>query len=56
VEAEFLTGSDADGCGCAYPEEVDNDLVDRSNQIHRVLKQTAAKDMAHREWLEKQPM
>jgi hypothetical protein len=56
VEAEFLTGSDTDGCGCAYPEEVNNDLIDRSNQIHRVLKQTAAKETAHLEWLKKQPM
>jgi hypothetical protein len=42
VEAELGTpGSDA-GCGCAYPDEVDQDAVDRSNQIHARLKRTAS--------------
>ncbi len=41
VEAELLAADDDAGCGCAYPESVDAATVDRSNRIHRRLKQTA---------------
>jgi predicted small integral membrane protein len=42
VEAELgAAGSDA-GCGCAYPQEVDDATVERSNLIHARLRETAA--------------
>ena len=43
VEAELGENSDAAGCGCAYPESVDQGVVERSNQIHARLKRTAAR-------------
>lgn len=43
VEAEFGSDSDDAGCGCAYPDQVDNGTVERSNQIHSALKRTAAR-------------
>jgi hypothetical protein len=43
VEAELGEDSDAAGCGCAYPESVDQRVVERSNQIHARLKRTAAR-------------
>jgi len=43
VEAEFGSADDAAGCGCAYPDTVDEGVVTRSNQIHAMLKQTAAR-------------
>lgn len=43
VEAELGEGSNASGCGCAYPESVDQRVVERSNQIHARLKRTAAR-------------
>jgi len=42
VEAELAENSDAAGCGCAYPESVDQGVVERSNQIHARLKRAAA--------------
>lgn len=43
VEAELgVEGAEA-GCGCAYPEEVDSAVVERSNRIHARLKTTAAR-------------
>ncbi len=42
VEAELDEDSDAAGCGCAYPESVDQRVVERSNWIHSRLKRTAA--------------
>jgi hypothetical protein len=44
VEAELASeGSDEDaGCGCAYPDYVGDDVVDRSNQIMTRLRATAA--------------
>jgi len=42
VEAELGEDSDAAGCGCAYPESVDQRVVERSNWIHSRLKRTAA--------------
>ena len=41
VEAELLNGSDAAGCGCGYPDDVDAATVERSNRIHARLKETA---------------
>jgi hypothetical protein len=43
VEAELNEDSDAAGCGCAYPQSVDQSVVERSNQIHSRLKHTAAR-------------
>jgi len=43
VEAELGEDSDTAGCGCAYPESVDQGVVERSNQIHARLKRTAAR-------------
>ena len=43
VEAELGEASDEAGCGCAYPESVDPDIVRRSNQIHALLKRTASR-------------
>ncbi len=43
VEAELGEDSDAAGCGCAYPESVNERVVERSNRIHARLKQTAAR-------------
>jgi len=43
VEAEFGSGSDDAGCGCAYPDRVDQGTVERSNRIHAALKRTAAR-------------
>ena len=43
VEAELAEDTDAAGCGCAYPESVDQGVVERSNQIHARLKRTAAR-------------
>ncbi|MBE0615946.1 MAG: hypothetical protein IH604_19935 [Burkholderiales bacterium] len=48
VEAELGEDSDTAGCGCAYPESVDQSVVERSNQIHARLKRTAAR---HRDLL-----
>ena len=43
VEAEFGSASDDAGCGCAYPDQVDQETVERSNLIHAALKRTAAR-------------
>lgn len=43
VEAELQPGTDDAGCGCAYPEIVPQEVVDRSNLIHARLKATAAR-------------
>lgn len=42
VEAELGVDGNGSGCGCAYPEYVDNAVVERSNLIHARLKQTAS--------------
>lgn len=41
VEAELAEPLDAPDCGCAYPEHVDQGVVERSNLIHTRLKRTA---------------
>lgn len=43
VEAELQPEATDAGCGCAYPEWVDEGLVARSNLIHARLKATAAR-------------
>lgn len=42
VEAELSSPADDAGCGCAYPDQVDAAVVERSNRIHARLKATAA--------------
>ncbi len=42
VEAELASDEDA-GCGCAYPDYVDDAVVDRSNQIMTGLRATASR-------------
>lgn len=44
VEAELADGSGDAGCGCSYPDEVPQALVDRSNLIHAQLSRTARHD------------
>ena len=56
VEAEFGAASDDAGCGCAYPESVDAGTVERSNDIHRRLKTTAAHHPALCERIARLPM
>jgi len=56
VEAELCAADDAAGCGCAYPEEVDDDTVARSNAIHARLKRTAARHPEHLARLAALPM
>jgi hypothetical protein len=41
VEAELAAEDDTAGCGCAYPDYVGDDVVDRSNQIITRLRATA---------------
>lgn len=43
VEFELCTAMTDAGCGCAYPDSVDQGLVERSNRIHTRLKLTAQK-------------
>ncbi len=43
VEAELVEDSNLAGCGCAYPESVDQGIVERSNRIHALLKNTATR-------------
>ena len=46
VEFELHGSSTDSGCGCAYPDSVDQATVKRSNRIHRRLKITASKHPA----------
>jgi hypothetical protein len=41
VEAELTAEDETAGCGCAYPDYVDDAVVDRSNQIITRLRATA---------------
>ena len=43
VEAELYSGGEGAGCGCAYPDDVGDAFVERSNRIHARLKVTAAR-------------
>ena len=42
VEAEFDSASDDNGCGCNYPDHVEQAVVERSNAIMRRLRECAA--------------
>lgn len=46
VEFEFNAADSVSGCGCAYPDSVDQQTVDRSNRIHDRLKATARRHPA----------
>jgi hypothetical protein len=41
VEAELAAEDETAGCGCAYPDYIDDDVVERSNQIITRLRATA---------------
>ncbi|HEX4843912.1 MAG TPA: hypothetical protein VFV57_09580 [Limnobacter sp.] len=41
VEAELGEPLEAPDCGCSYPDDVDQSVVDRSNLIHTALKEVA---------------
>ncbi len=56
VEAEFNSSDDDAGCGCAYPDSVSAATVERSNQIHRLLKVTAGRHADLRKRLAQLPM
>ncbi len=56
VEAEFDSPVDDAGCGCAYPDSVDEAVVERSNQIHRQLKATASRHETLRHRIAQLPM
>jgi len=56
VETELAAPHDDAGCGCAYPQWVGDDEVERSNRILGRLRQTAAADPALRERLAALPM
>jgi hypothetical protein len=56
VEAELAAEESEAGCGCAYPDSVDQDLVDRSNAILRRLRETAFGFPACRRRLASLPM
>lgn len=43
VEAELGANDGDTGCGCAYPDSVDDAVVERSNLIHEALRRTAAR-------------
>lgn len=46
VEKELLRNEDVGlGCGCAYPEDVNDIVVDRSNAIHQKLKSRTSQSM-----------
>ena len=56
VEAELDSPVDEAGCGCAYPDGVDEATVERSNLIHRQLKATAGRHVALRQRIAQLPM
>ncbi|GAA4013110.1 hypothetical protein GCM10022212_03860 [Actimicrobium antarcticum] len=41
VETELAADDDAAGCGCGYPDDVSDGVVERSNQIIAILRATA---------------
>ena len=43
VEAELAASDEGAGCGCAYPDYISDDVVDRSNRIMTRLRATAAR-------------
>jgi hypothetical protein len=56
VEAELGSTDSEAGCGCAYPETVAPEVVERSNRIHAQLKQTANRHASLTAHLEMLPM
>ncbi len=56
VETEFAADADDSGCGCAYPDYVDDDDVERSNTIMRSLRGTARATPATADRLAALPM
>lgn len=56
VETEIAADDSDAGCGCAYPESVPDDDVERSNQILARLRGTAAEVPGAREALATLPM
>ena len=56
VETELAHDEDTDGCGCAYPEWVHEDVVTWSNQIMRRLRVTAREHLPIRDRLAALPM
>ena len=56
VETEIASDDDAAGCGCAYPESVPDDDVERSNAILARLRDVAAQVAGSRAALEGLPM
>jgi predicted phosphodiesterase len=56
VETELAHDEDADGCGCAYPEWVREDVVRWSNQIMQRLRVTAQEFPLIRDQLAALPM
>ncbi|WP_341907571.1 hypothetical protein [Polaromonas sp. YR568] len=56
VEAELSSAGDEAGCGCAYPDQVDAAVVERSNRIHARLKATAQRHAALTARLDRLPM
>lgn len=55
VEYELAQPGDDAGCGCAYPDFVDDGVVERSNRIMVRLQQVAGKQPALREMLSDLP-
>ncbi len=43
VEAELISDRSEAGCGCSYPDSVDDGVVDRSNKIHSIMKKNIQK-------------
>lgn len=39
VEYELISKDDLLGCGCNYPEDVESGVVERSNIIHKIMKE-----------------
>ena len=56
VETELATDNDAAGCGCAYPDEVSDAEVARSNNIMDTLRTNARKHPPLRQQLAALPM
>lgn len=56
VETEIASPSEGTGCGCAYPESVDESTVERSNRILSRLRATAQLSLTAVERLAELPM
>lgn len=55
VEYELANPAAGAGCGCAYPEQVEQQVVDRSNRIMRRLQGVAGRHSDILEWLRQLP-